>query len=200
MAQRGWSASVRWKQTWQWRTWSLASRIASASSRASSAGHLRRWWASRSAVLAPMPGRRPRAAISRSTAAGEAGHAQAPRPAARIRRRPSGNPGIGRPPASEASDWAAASRALVRPGLTAAVTRSSSSSASPSASSLGSIRTETTSSRPLTLAVTAPPPGGPLDLELAERLGRLLHRLAELAGVPHQVGEVSQLIEHGCLL
>ena len=57
MAQIGWSASVRWKQTWQWRTWSLAARMASASSRASSGGHLSRWWASRSADLAPMPGK-----------------------------------------------------------------------------------------------------------------------------------------------
>ena len=68
---------------------------------------------------------------------------------------------MGKPPASEASDWAAASRALASPALTAAATRSSSSSVSPSATSLGSIRIDTTSSRPLTLAVTAPPPEVP---------------------------------------
>src|SRR5206468_3296282 len=47
------------------------------------------------------------------------------------------------------------------PWLTAEVTRSSSSSASPSARSFGSIRTWSNSSRPLTRAETAPPPTVP---------------------------------------
>ncbi len=104
--------------------------------------------------------------------------------------------GIGRPPASDDSDCAAASRALVSAWLTAAVTRSSSSSASPSARSFGSIRTESTSSRPFAFATTAPPPESPRR-QLAERLGRLLDGFVDLAGVPHQVGEVAEIVEHG---
>src|SRR4051794_9178285 len=48
------------------------------------------------------------------------------------------SPGIGSPPARDWIDLAAASRALEKAWLTAAVTRSSSSSASPSARSFGS--------------------------------------------------------------
>ena len=101
-AQSGWSASVRWKQVWQWRTWSLASRIASARARASSAGHFRMWWASRSAVLAPMPGRRPNASISRSTAPEVSRTSlRLPRRRQGLRRASPESPGIGSPPASE---------------------------------------------------------------------------------------------------
>ena len=38
--------------------------------------------------------------------------------------------------------------------------------------------------------------GGPFHFELAERFERLVERLAQLAGVPHQFREHSQLIEH----
>src|SRR5262249_14859203 len=72
-----------------------------------------------------------------------------------------GNIPNGRPPVMPGSDLAAASRALTIPALTAATTRSSSNSPSPPPSRPGAMWTETTSRRPLTLAVTVPPPASP---------------------------------------
>src|SRR5262249_5402436 len=69
-----------------------------------------------------------------------------------------GNSPIGNPPVKLAIDWAAASRALTRPALTAAAIKSSSSSASGLVNKVGSIRTAPTCNRPLTFAVTVPPP------------------------------------------
>ena len=103
----------------------------------------------------------------------------------------------GSPPVIDESDLAAPSRALTIAALTAAATRSSSSSLSASATSLGSIRTETTSSRPFDLHRDRAAAGGTFHLELSQRLKRFFERLAQLAGVSHQVREHSQLVEHG---
>ena len=63
--------------------------------------------------------------------------------------------------------------------------------------SFGSIRTEISSSRPLTTALTAPPPAVPSTRSWPSCSVGLLHLLADLAGVAHQVGEVAQVSEHG---
>ena len=67
-------ASVaRLKQTSQWPTVALTSRIASASPSASSSETLRMWNASRCAVRCPMPGRRASSVMSRLTGAANKG-------------------------------------------------------------------------------------------------------------------------------
>ena len=69
IAQRGWFASARWEQTWQWRI-ALGPRIASASSIASSGWQLQQVVGQPLGRLRPgSPAAARRAAASRSTAA-----------------------------------------------------------------------------------------------------------------------------------
>ncbi len=180
----------------------LAARIASASSRASSAGHLKQ------VVSEPLGGLG--ADAGQASQGGDQSIHGAPRSrsptssgslaaGARGRAAQVGEEPSGRPPASDASDLAAASRALVKPALTAAATRSSSELCVAIGDQLGVDPDRHDLEPAVDLDRDRPAAGGPFHLELAQRFNRLLERLAQLAGVPHQFREHSQLVEHDFL-
>ena len=147
-----------------------------------------------------MPGNRPSArdqSIDGGRVSG-ARHRQRPSPPGPSRASQSGKSPSRQPAGHRAKvTEAAASRALTSAALTAAATRSSSSSCVGIGDQLGIDPHRDDLQPTVDFDRDCAAAGRSFHLELPQRLERFLERLAQLAGVTHQIRQHSQLIEHG---